>query len=578
MSNLISFWDKKIRPKSSFFIKQPQLLSIIDELDFQIEQFENKINELKIEPKVSKGNLFKPPTNIFQVKQPEPEPIEAPSSPSRYSYRNSLFFSSFASNKEDDDFLLTNNTKNNSLFSSSFNNPIEIEQENIIYKDENKKYIKYTDIDLLIKKIANNEIEFESEDRYKHFIEGFCIQYSLFISQSNLISKLNTGFNYFYSRYRNGETTESNGEEKKQVLPVNLIHFISSFIKTSFKYELDPLSKDNIKKLSDFYKTLMSVYEIKNLMENELKEILTLLEQTQSNSNSIQKEEIKHSISIGRGERFDIFDEEEEAIAKELTRITAILFNKITYKEFFKARFTKKEKKKTSPNIIEAFERFNNLSFFIIEEILSYNTKENRAKSIEKFISIANILKKLNNFNDCMSIVAALNHRIIKGLKKTWKCLSSSTISQFNLIKQFISFEDNYKLLRTQQEDSIKTKQPFLPFLGYYTKKICFLEEQGGYIKNGSLLNCDKIAEFHIYLEEFFKFKNVSYAIERQNDLSVLQCLSPAREEELDKIALQIEPSFTLNVKGAEEEKRFTSTDKEYKRITNGFSDKKSFI
>ena len=578
MSNLISFWDKKIRPKSSFFIKQPQLLSIIDELDFQIEQFENKINELKIEPKLSKGNLFKPPTNIFQVKQPEPEPIEAPSSPSRYSYRNSLFFSSFASNKEDDDFLLTNNTKNNSLFSSSFNNPIEIEQENIIYKDENKKYIKYTDIDLLIKKIANNEIEFESEDRYKHFIEGFCIQYSLFISQSNLISKLNTGFNYFYSRYRNGETTESNGEEKKQVLPVNLIHFISSFIKTSIKYELDPLSKDNLKKLSDFYKTLMSVYEIKNLMENELKEILALLEQTQSNSNSIQQEEIKHSISIGRGERFDIFDEEEEAIAKELTRITAILFNKITYKEFFKARFTKKEKKKTSPNIIEAFERFNNFSFFIIEEILSYNTKENRAKSIEKFISIANILKKLNNFNDCMSIVAALNHRIIKGLKKTWKCLSSSTISQFNLIKQFISFEDNYKLLRTQQEDSIKTKQPFLPFLGYYTKKICFLEEQGGYIKNGSLLNCDKIAEFHIYLEEFFKFKNVSYAIERQNDLSVLQCLSPAREEELDKIALQIEPSFTLNVKGAEEEKRFTSTDKEYKRITNGFSDKKSFI
>lgn len=539
-------------------------------MDFQIEQFENKINELKTEPKVvSKGNLFKLPANIFQVKQSEPEPIEAPSSPSRYSYRNSLFFSSFASNKEDDDFLLTNNTKNNSLFSASFNNPIEIEQENIIYKDENKKYIKYTDIDLLIRKIANNEIEFESEERYKHFIEGFCIQYSLFISQSNLISKFNTGFHFFYSRYRNGEETN-------QVLPMNLIHFISSFIKTNLQYEIDPLSKDNIKKLIDFYKTLMSVYEIKNLMENELKEMLALLDKTQSNNSSIKEEVI--SISIGRGERFDIFDEEEESIAKELTRITYILFNKITYKEFFKARFTKKEKKKTSPNIIEAFERFNNLSFFIIEEVLSYNTKEKRAKAIEKFISIANELKKLNNFNDCMSIIAALNHRIIKGIKKTWKCLSSSTISQFNSIKQFISFEDNYKLLRTQQEDAIKTKQPFLPFLGYYTKKICFLEEQGSYIKNGSLLNCDKIAEFHIYLEEFFKFKNVSYSIERQKDLSVLQCLSPAGEEELEKIATQIEPSFSLNVKGAEEEKRFTSTDKEYKRITNGFTDKKSFI
>ena len=124
---------------------------------------------------------------------------------------------------------------------------------------------------------------------------------------------------------------------------MNLIHFISSFIKTNLQYEIDPLSKDNIKKLIDFYKTLMSVYEIKNLMENELKEMLALLDKTQSNNSSIKEEVI--SISIGRGERFDIFDEEEESIAKELTRITYILFNKITYKEFFKARFTKKEKK-----------------------------------------------------------------------------------------------------------------------------------------------------------------------------------------------------------------------------------------
>ena len=72
---------------------------------------------------------------------------------------------------------------------------------------------------------------------------------------------------------------------------MNLIHFISSFIKTNLQYEIDPLSKDNIKKLIDFYKTLMSVYEIKNLMEKELKEMLALLDKTQSNNSSIKEED-----------------------------------------------------------------------------------------------------------------------------------------------------------------------------------------------------------------------------------------------------------------------------------------------
>ena len=41
ISNLITFWNKQIRPKISQFFKNPHLLEIIDELDMQIETYEN---------------------------------------------------------------------------------------------------------------------------------------------------------------------------------------------------------------------------------------------------------------------------------------------------------------------------------------------------------------------------------------------------------------------------------------------------------------------------------------------------------------------------------------------------------
>ena len=55
VSELIEFWNKKVRPKLSNFFKNPQLLSIIDELDHQIEKFENQISIPHSPPK----NLFK---------------------------------------------------------------------------------------------------------------------------------------------------------------------------------------------------------------------------------------------------------------------------------------------------------------------------------------------------------------------------------------------------------------------------------------------------------------------------------------------------------------------------------------
>lgn len=566
VSELIEFWNKKVRPKLSNFFKNPQLLSIIDELDHQIEKFENQISI-----------PHSPPKNLFKQKSVS----NLLSSTKKIKNAFVPLDSSLIIKEEDDNAVITN-LKNNSLSSPTFNDETEVENDNIIYN--NKGYIKYITIDLLIKKIANDEPICENEERYKNLIEGIVIQYPMFINKDILISKLISAFNYFYSKYTNStEYIELNGGNNimiKPKIPYKLVNFIYTFIKVHFDNDIYTLSKENIKKFLEFFEMILNIYDIKNNMENEIKEVIQMLnvmknvQKGTSHQRSLTK--ITDTMNV-RGESFDINDYTEESIAKELTRITYYLFSKIEYKEFFGAKFTKKEKNKTSPNIIEAVNKFNNLSFFVIEEILSYDHKNQRGEVAGKFIKIADELRKLNNFNDCMSVIAGLNHVISQKLKKTWKCVSTVNITLFNSIRKFLSFEDNYKFLREQEKKCIQSRKPFIPFLGFYTKRVCFVEEQGRYLKNGILLNLDKIIDFYGNLKNFFIFKENNYIIGKQKDLNILQCLKPSTEAELESLAERLEPSFILASKRLMD-KRDTNTDKVYKKITNGFTSNAKFI
>ena len=134
ISNLITFWNKQIRPKISQFFKNPNLLEIIDELDMQIETYENIQNTTK--PKqLPKKNLFS-----HQPAQPSQQQPQSQSN----------------TNITDNPII----TDTNSLTSPLFNLEPEQDGVNIIYltipKSKNKS-TKYISINLLITKIALDE-------------------------------------------------------------------------------------------------------------------------------------------------------------------------------------------------------------------------------------------------------------------------------------------------------------------------------------------------------------------------------------------------------------------------------------
>jgi son of sevenless-like protein len=214
---------------------------------------------------------------------------------------------------------------------------------------------------------------------------------------------------------------------------------------------------------------------------------------------------------------FNILEFESYEIAKELTRISEHIISKIEPKEFFKGVFTKKNKEVTSPNITEITNRFNKLSFWVIEEILSYDYAKDRAEVIEKFIDISKELINLNNFNDSMSVVSALGQIIVTDLVKTWKFVSKESNTVLQNLKNFLNFQDNYKNIRDSIDECLQNNEPYIPFMGPYNKRICFLEEYGPYVKDNYLINVDKIVLVQQILDQIYKCKLKNYNLVRSN-------------------------------------------------------------
>jgi hypothetical protein len=505
--------------------------------------------------------------------------------------------------------------KIDSLESASFIYKHEELDKNIISVTKNKKaIIGYIDFDLLLQRIAMETPIYHDDEMNDFVLEGICLQYPNFIKFDNFIAKIISCFHFNYSRYlkkekennddeEDGERTDNfsftyeNVKKRKRIyigsketlerkntsieifqdgenrIPYGIVTLIIIYIDIYRKF---PLSKLDIRldwssKILDLLKYALDIYEVKNIYATQIikatsfyKEIIQSTVQIPKPKEKLPFEKI---CTINKNESFfDIFTYTSKDIAVELTRVTYELFSKIRPNEFFKGLYTKKDKEKTSPNICKAFERFNNISYWVIEEVLSYDYSSDRAKVIDKFIHIAHELSLLNNFNDCMSIVSALGQMILTRLTKTWKKISSKDMTLFRKIKKILNFQNNYKNIRDEVAKCLKEGKAFLPFLGYYTKRICFLEETGPYKNKTGLINVDKISQVQQALSEFYEKDKVQYNFdikdEIKNKLIILQFLDPNTEEELEKEGNLIEPNFILCKKS--KNKRITYTERRF--------------
>lgn len=443
---------------------------------------------------------------------------------------------------------------NDPLVSPDYTDEDEIDKETIIYRED--KTIQFISINLFLKKITINPGFLL---RQKEIIKGFLQQCSAFIKLNILMEKIRNTFAFFNKKQPNLFQGH---------LMNNLIQLLNSFI---LKHYDQIESNDELKKpLASFYSNLFQTEEIQSilfLLSNNCERfdvdyINFLSSDLPPSSPNVY---IKYQLPTkpSSANYFSIFDWDEMAIASQLTLITRVMISNIGENEIISAKFAKKNKHESSPNILRLIKRFDDLIFFIIEEVLSYDQKKVRALVIEKWIQIGETCAKMNNYNDCMIITTGLMNHIIVRLHKTWLKVRPEYIAVYDSLKKLCTCQSSYINIRKAINNCIETNQPYIPYLGILLKEIAYYEENFGYIKDNKMINVEKIENVTASIKKFSQFKSFAYTYRPLSQLKIFEKLNPLGEKELEQKFEKLEPNYTLHVYKSNE-KRATQTDIKY--------------
>uniref|UniRef100_A0A7N8YAQ8 Ral GEF with PH domain and SH3 binding motif 1 n=1 Tax=Mastacembelus armatus TaxID=205130 RepID=A0A7N8YAQ8_9TELE len=171
---------------------------------------------------------------------------------------------------------------------------------------------------------------------------------------------------------------------------------------------------------------------------------------------------------------FDVLKVTPEEFASQITLMDAPVFKAIQPEELASCGWNGKEKHSLSPNVVAFTRRFNQVSFWLVREILTAQTLKIRAEILSHFVKIAKKLLELNNLHSLVSVVSALQSAPIFRLSKTWALISRKDKATFEKLNYLTSKEENYTRMR-EYICSLKMV-PCIPYLGIYLLDMIYID------------------------------------------------------------------------------------------------------
>ncbi|XP_048844763.1 ras-specific guanine nucleotide-releasing factor RalGPS2-like isoform X5 [Brienomyrus brachyistius] len=185
---------------------------------------------------------------------------------------------------------------------------------------------------------------------------------------------------------------------------------------------------------------------------------------------------------------FDVLKVTPEEYAGQITLMDAPVFKAIQPEELSSCGWSKKEKHSSAPNAVAFTRRFNQVSFWVVREILHAQTLKIRAEVLSLYIKTAKKLCDINNLHAVMAVVSALQSAPIYRLTKTWALLSRKDRATFDRLAYLMSKEDNYKRLRDYISSQSMTS--CIPYLGMYLSDLTYIDS--AYPSTGSILESEQ--------------------------------------------------------------------------------------
>jgi son of sevenless len=242
-------------------------------------------------------------------------------------------------------------------------------------------------------------------------------------------------------------------------------------------------------------------------------------------------------------------------ISRQISLIEFEMFEKIEPKECLNQSWNKgisyifinQENRKTkAPNISSLITWFNNLSKWVGTTIVKLTDENERVNAIKIFISIANSLKEINNFNGLFSIISGLSLAPIFRLKKTWEKLDKESKQTHQDLIQFTSNEKSFKTLRNYVR--VQTP-PLLPYIGLYLTDLTFIEDGNPKYIDG-LINFEKCRLFSNMIRNLQLYQNLRFNFEKCTDLyQLLKDIKSLEDDEMYEESLKIEGKISTKKK-----------------------------
>ena len=434
---------------------------------------------------------------------------------------------------------------------------------NIIYSEDNNN-INFISLNLLISKINDKTFD----DTNKNLIYSDILLYIVY--QKNALMTNEVFFDIINSLINSNNINTA-------------LFLLNSYLVNYYSTEIFP-SKDIQNRVINLYKLTNKEQIIFKILYDEDKkiELNKLLEYIINGKKDIidslggiesirEKENQKETIIPETTDfKFDVFNWDPTELARQITLITQYLYRNIGCQELLLGGWTKKDKMEKSPNITKLIIRFNKISKWIMEEILSYDSSKDRAKVIEFFLSVAEELRNIHNLNDCFAVITTFNHLCIKRLKKTWNNVSQiakdkqkklsklcSILKNFEAIKnEFIQYKSNISNINELEEGCI-------PYLAPYLKDLAFLEEGHKYFNDNKLINMHKLLVVGKNIRNIKESQMFVYSYKPVYALALLSDPEPLEDNDLTTLSEALEPKFKLNSKRSKI-KRKTNTETKY--------------
>lgn len=185
---------------------------------------------------------------------------------------------------------------------------------------------------------------------------------------------------------------------------------------------------------------------------------------------------------ININKQISIFEVEPDNLAAQLTLLDLPIFKSIKKDELTSlggsSSSNKPNKKQDlSPNVVAMNRQFNQVTFWVVGQILSHDSPRIRAELISNFIKTAKHLYQLNNLHSSYAVISALLSSPIYRLDKTWYFVRKKYPKErlhFDQLKELYSDNNNYELLRNHLANC---DLPCIPYLGMYSRDIIYINE-----------------------------------------------------------------------------------------------------